>query len=132
MSKKFPIGAVLSVAQPKLLCDIGELYGILNYMTGENLMTHQLPRASKECKPVLLRMHPQLADIDHSGINPNTWREKLAELEARFGSELEVPQCREGEDYIAQDPIQEAVEMFGKDRVIAIGRDDDPTPEAQR
>jgi len=36
------------------------VYDILNYMTGDSLFTHQLPRASDECKPFLLEQFPQL------------------------------------------------------------------------
>jgi hypothetical protein len=31
-------------------------------MTGDSLFTHQLPRASDECKPYLLKQFPELAE----------------------------------------------------------------------
>ena len=60
MSKQFHLGDVLSVTSDFLLSPrkIDGVYDILNYMTGDDLYTHQLPRASKECKPWLLRKHP--------------------------------------------------------------------------
>src|SRR3990167_7087526 len=36
------------------------LTGIEIIMAGDNLFTHQLPRASDECKPYLLEQFPQL------------------------------------------------------------------------
>lgn len=60
-TKRFSIGAVLTITTEKFLCEVGELYGILNWMTSDELFTHQLPRASRECKPFLLDWFPDLA-----------------------------------------------------------------------
>src|SRR5262245_15740345 len=43
---------------------IGDLYKLLDYMTGDSLMTHQLPLASEAVKPDLLAQHPWLAEIE--------------------------------------------------------------------
>ena len=50
MTKTFDLGTVLTVTTGRLLTDIGNLYEILNFMTGDDLMTHQLPRATEACK----------------------------------------------------------------------------------
>ena len=55
MEKEFTTGQVLSAATGILMCEIGAVYEILNYMTGESLMTHQLPRVIREAQPVLLK-----------------------------------------------------------------------------
>lgn len=57
---KFPVKTVLTVTTGRLLCGMEEVYAILNYMTSDNLFTHQLPRAVKECTPWLLRWFPEL------------------------------------------------------------------------
>lgn len=51
-SKMIPLGDVLSVTQDALVSrsHIGGVYEILNFMTGDNLFTHQLPRAAAECQ----------------------------------------------------------------------------------
>jgi hypothetical protein len=67
-TKKFHIRPILSVTtgllltKPKAPDDngIGDLYELLNFMTGDSLFTHQLPRASTECGPWLLRWFPEL------------------------------------------------------------------------
>ena len=46
--REFPLGVVLSITTGKLLCPIGDVYDILNFLTGDNLFTHQLPRAMRE------------------------------------------------------------------------------------
>ena len=61
---KFHILDVLSITSGKLLSleKMDGLYKILNFLTGEDLYTHQLIRASKTCKPYLLKTYPVLVD----------------------------------------------------------------------
>ena len=60
MPREFPIEDVLSITDGRLLCEMGRVYAILNYLTGDNLLTHQLPRAAEECQPDVIRQHPRL------------------------------------------------------------------------
>lgn len=62
-TKAFHIGTVLSITDGKLvsLDHVGGIYDILNFMTGDSLMTHQLPRAMDECRPFLVEQHPGIA-----------------------------------------------------------------------
>ncbi len=61
--KEFHLGDVLSITTYHLVSPrhIGGVYDILNFMTGDNLFTHQLPRAGDECRPYLIEQFPQLA-----------------------------------------------------------------------
>ena len=87
---QFHIGVVLSVTTGKLLSrgGIGACYKILNYMTGDELHTHQLPRANKAARPAVLAQHPQLADETGEGVNAENIDEYLARMEAKFGVSL--------------------------------------------
>ena len=71
MSKDFHLGDILTVTTGRLVSPthMDGIYGILNYMTQDNLYTHQLPRASDQCKPWLLRWHPELAEVDTGGLD---------------------------------------------------------------
>ena len=62
-TKDFHIGDILSITSGILLSPdhIGGVYNILNWMTGDSLFTHQLPRVARECEPFLLAQHPDLA-----------------------------------------------------------------------
>ncbi len=62
-TKKFHLGDVLSITTGRLVSSrhIDGVYEILNFMTDDNLFTHQLPRAMGECRPHLLRQFSQLA-----------------------------------------------------------------------
>ena len=61
--KKFSILTVLSVTTDRLLCPIGELYDILGWLTDDSPYTHQLVRFADECKPYILKEHPQLEEV---------------------------------------------------------------------
>lgn len=119
--RDFHIGDILSVTTGKLVSPrlIEGVYDILNFMTGESLFTHQLPRVSREAAPVILRRHPQLADIDTSGVNSETWRAWLGEQIARFGEMLPVPKMTVDE-HERIDPISELAEKVHPDRIIVV------------
>lgn len=82
--KTFCLGDVLSITTGRLLSPrhIEGVYDILNFMTDDNLFTHQLPRASKKCAPFLLKQFPEL---EQAGSVENTARldELLADAEHR-------------------------------------------------
>lgn len=65
MTKQFDIGDILSITTERLVSPRGieGVYGILSFMAGENIYTHQLPRIGDEAKPELLRQHPFLISI---------------------------------------------------------------------
>lgn len=118
----FTLGDVLSITTGRLVSrdHIDGVYRILDYMTGDSLFTHQLPRASDECKPALLAQHPQLRDLDVPEFTGEdhvyAW---LTEQEDRFGETLDVdPLILKQGDY--SDPIGDLVQMVGPDKVIPV------------
>jgi len=121
MSKKFHLGDVLSITSGKLVSPrlMDGVYDILNYMTGENLFTHQLPRAGDVCGPYLLKQFPRLKDADCEGINQENWKECLDTLVKEYGETLEVEPLPKGE-YIPIDPITEAETMMGDPSKIVV------------
>lgn len=120
----FALGDVLSITTERLVSrdHIAGVYRILNYMTGESLMTHQLPRVAGECKPVLLAQHPQLAAI----VVPDelstaeavyAW---LDEQEKVYGATLPVSPLNP-EDHTSIDPLAELGLMGGPpEKVITV------------
>jgi len=95
MGKKFHLGVVLSVTSGKLLAPIGNLYKILDYMTGEELYTHELPSYNKLCKPYILEKYPNLANVDTSEVNRDNWKEFLDKQVSIYGEYLEVPKAKD-------------------------------------
>jgi hypothetical protein len=117
--KTFKIEEVLSAIYGILLCDIGRVYEVLNFVTGDNLFTHQLPRAGRQCQPLVEKQHPFLKEIDLSGINPENWKDRLAEIKAKYPNTIDLLAVN---DWQHINPITEAIEMRGGDqsKVITI------------
>jgi hypothetical protein len=129
MTKTFELGDVLSITTGHLVSrrHIDGIYDILNYMTGDNLFTHQLPRAMDECKPFLLAQHPELADVTVADVHGRdevyAWLDKQ---EAKFGALIDVePVPTEDHTYI--DPISELRMMRPDAEIISVvaGGEDD-------
>lgn len=112
--RSFHIGDVLSITTGRLLSlrHMEGVYDILNFMTGDNLFTHQLPRASDECRPYLLRQHPELKDVYVDDICRANVERRIAEIAAKHGTMLSVsPIPLMAHKRI--DPISEAESMMG-------------------
>ncbi|MCO5080916.1 MAG: hypothetical protein M9955_04570 [Rhizobiaceae bacterium] len=119
--KSFPTAAVLSVVTGSLLCDIGQVYEVLNFMTGESVYTHQLPRISREATPVLLARRPELqAAIDEADqVNPENWQAWLATWVERYGETMAVPRMTIGQ-HERIDPLSELAEKVHPSRIIVV------------
>jgi hypothetical protein len=129
--KDFALGDVLSITTDCLVSrdHIDGVYRILNYMTGDNLFTHQLPRAAGECKPALLAQHPQLADVEvpeefGGKEHVYSW---LAEQEAIYGVTLPVEPLA-AEDHTRIDPFSE-LRMKRPDMPIIAVEAESPRPQ---
>jgi hypothetical protein len=124
-TKTFHLGDVLSITTGRLVSPrhMEGVYDILDWMTGDSLMTHQLPRAVDECQGPLLAQHPDLAAIEvpddfgeggHAEQAVSNW---LAELAAAYGETREVTPLAEGE-HARIDPIAELRTMIRPDAEI--------------
>jgi len=118
VSKLFKLEDVVSVVTGYFMSeDIGDIYAILNYMTGDDLFTHQLPRAADACRPSLIEQHPLLAQLDFDGLELEEMRAKIEEVRPKTGNELWVSPLAEWEHKGA---IRELTELVGEDRVIVL------------
>jgi len=91
-NKDFELGDVLTITTGKLVSKrmMDGVYDILNYMTGCNLYTHQLPEASNKCRPYLLQQHPQLKSIDSDIVSKDNVWQWLDEQIKVYGEKLPV------------------------------------------
>lgn len=120
-TKDFHIGDILSITTDRLLSldHIGGVYNILNWMTGESLMTHQLPRASRECEAFLISQHPDLV-IDVPTITCEAEAITfLASLYPTLGEFRPVKPLPIG-DHTHIDPITELRMMKPNAQIIAV------------
>lgn len=130
MTKQFHLSDILSITHDRLFSTrhMDGVYDICNFLTQDNLFTHQLPRVHAECKAHLLALHPQLnalplltdgqiATMKCGG--GEWWKPWLSEQIERFGEYLEVTPIPKGiHEY--KNPIIEAMDMVGPDKVITI------------
>jgi hypothetical protein len=136
-TKPFHLGDILSVTTGRLVSPrhIEGVYDILNWMTGDSLFTHQLPRASRECRGPLLEQHPDLAAIsvpdefgdgskDSAKTAVDSW---LAEQVAIYGETREVaPLATDEHTHI--DPITEMRMIRPGAEVIVVETSEGLTP----
>jgi hypothetical protein len=120
-SKLFHLGDVLTITTGKLVSKrhMEGVYDILNFMTQDSLFTHQLPRASEEMRPILLKQHPQLASVSGDEVTPENFAAWIDGKCAEFGEELLVTQAPEhAHEFI--DPLSELAEKVHPDKIISV------------
>ena len=122
--KVFHLGQLLSITTGCLVSPVGKypidgVYEILNFLTKDELYTHQLPRAWKACKPWVLLQKPELSGVDASDVTGENWRSWLDEQVEKFGELHELTPLN-GDDWTQIDPVEEARAMIGDDKVIVI------------
>lgn len=130
-TKTFHIGDILSITTGRLVSPrhIDGVYDILDWMTNDQLFTHQLPRASREAEPHLKEWFPDLAAIevpDDFGGEEAVWT-WLDEQVAIYGKERAVPQL-EAVEHTHIDPLTELSTMMRPDQNLIVvemdGQDD--------
>jgi len=129
-TRDFPLGDILTITTERLLArgGISAVYEILNWMTGDNLYTHQLPRAAQECAPHLLKQHPDLAAVtvpEFGGDERAVWA-WLDEQVRRFGETRPVARLNP-DDHTSIDPLTE-LRMIAPNAPV-IGVEIQPTTE---
>lgn len=122
--QKFRLGVVASAYSGKLLCSIDSMYKILNFMTGDNLYTHQLPRAMDVCRPYLQKQFGWLADFDFTAVSRDDWHGFLTGLEKEHGEFLEVSKLPDGA-WEHKNPLLELLSMMDEPNNLQTGENDD-------
>jgi thiamine pyrophosphate-dependent acetolactate synthase large subunit-like protein len=120
--KEFATCDVLSTITGRLIGNMGGIYEVLNYMTGESVFTHQLPRIGREATPVVVAAHPQLQQaIDEAEqVNQENWQQWRQTWEDRYGMTISVPQFTEA-THERIDPISELAEHVHPDKIHVVG-----------
>lgn len=119
---KISLADLLSVTTGVLLShDMGGVYRTLGFLTGDSLMTHQLPAACEAMRPVLLEQLPWLVNL----VPPQetTTEELLAWLDSagvEYGAEFEVS-AAPADIWGEHDPVRDLIDMVGANKkVIAV------------
>jgi hypothetical protein len=127
-TRLFHLGDILTITTGRLVSPrhMDGVYDILNFMTGDNLFTHQLPRACDECAGPLLAQHPDLAAVDvpenfGGKEDADAW---LTRQVARFGEMRTVTPLHE-DDHTRIGPLMELSRIAPQAEVIAVILPDD-------
>ena len=119
--RDFHIGDIVSAGTGMLVSPrhIEGVYDILNFMTGESLFTHQLPRVCRESTPVLLRQHLSLSETFEEArqVNPDNWRIWLEKWINRHGETLPISPMT-NDDHESIDALSELSEHVHPDKII--------------
>ena len=117
-TRDFHLGDILSVTTGRLVSPrhMEGVYDILNFMTGNNLFTHQLPRAGREMAPRLLAQHPDLREVTGDDVTPENHAEWLERQVAKYGETR--PVRPEHQFHEIRDAVKEAQDAVGADRVV--------------
>ena len=116
---EFSTGEIITAATGKLCCPMDRVYAILNFLTGDNLFTHQLPRAFRACQAHVQEQCSWTKELDESRCTSETWEAFLSDAEKKYGTKHNLFPLPSGL-WTAKDPIQEAEEMIGPERVIVV------------
>jgi len=113
-TKEYHLSDIVSITTGRPVSNrhIEGVYDILNFMTGDNLFTHQLGRASKECGPVILEQHPQLKKINSDECSTDNWQEWINGLVEKYGEWLPIAPVGEGQ-HMKINPVAELESMIG-------------------
>lgn len=123
-TKTYHVADLFSVYSGCLLTlrGVEAIYDVVDFVTGQPHMTHQLPRAMEQTVgPELLRQHPWLADIETPDVSTEaevtTWSAWAADA---YGEMHDVQALPEGA-YVGREPFAELREMAPDLPIISVG-----------
>lgn len=113
---------------------IGGVYEVLNFMTGDNLFTHVLPRAFKQCSPVLEVQFPWLKTMRET-IELSKTQCKTGEWNGVFVGICEHYRESYGDSFEPiplllwqrRNPLEELADMVGEDKIIVVETEGETT-----
>lgn len=135
-TRSFPLDEILSITTGRLVADrhMDAVYEVLNFMTGDSLFTHQLPRAATWARPLILAQHQRLVDVPEPtdlnvGGDKAATQERitawLAPLRERLGDSLLL--TSQEDRWAHRDSIEELLLMRGPMEAVPVG-DHDESP----
>ena len=136
MKRYLRAAVIFSLCQSRLTTDFNNVHEAIEFISGQPVWTHQIPRVFTFLQPTLRKQFPWAFSDDATVANDligrmadsNAPRESLLSeidsqmriLSEKFGDSHEVTQIEDPES-IYKNPLVEAAEMFGG-RVVAESR----------
>ncbi len=129
-AKEFSTGAAISISSGYMLAreGFGAVHELMEWLAGFPIWTHQIPRMSDELRALALAQHANLPLREAlEPVDAERWEEVLSGWERRLGKTFTFTK---GDGTLAtqRNPIDEAVERFGAEKVIPIVTDRKRSP----
>lgn len=120
-TRDFSTAAVISAMTGILVCPMGDMHELLQWMADEPVWTHQLPRVSREAATIILANHPQLAPVatEAEGVTPDNWMVWRDTWCRRYGETIAVPKLT-ASTHERIDPLSELAESVHPDRIVQL------------
>lgn len=114
-TREWPTDVVLSVVTGSLVSEFSFVHQMLEWMAGEPVWTHQLPRVCREAVPVIIAAHPSLqAAVDEAEqVTRENWSEWRRTWLDRYGETLTVPRIPAA-DHRSIGPLTELESMLSR------------------
>ena len=113
IQKEFDLGAILNITTKRLFTSMEDVYEVLNYLTGDSIYTHQLPRVMPLAKAYVLSLYPELTGVGDT-VEINSFDDAKAFIKEQkkvFGNKLPLSPMEKNDGYSYVDPIEEAIDM---------------------
>ncbi len=110
--RNFDLGTVLTITSGRLFTNMDNVYDILNYLSNDEIYTHQIPRVMKVAQVHVLGRYPQLDGVGKDVIINSEQDVKafIDEQKGIYGDSFGLSPMTE-EMYQHIDPIEEAIDM---------------------
>ena len=135
--KEFPFADVLDIVIDRVISN--GISKVLEFMTGDKLLSSQFPGVAEKCRPYLIKQHPlfdskemreAVADFDERfkgiGVKDKDIEKRhqivqdwLAVQIEKYGKTIKIKPIPPGA-YKSKDPIEEAVEMMGGSEKVSV------------
>lgn len=112
--KEIDLSIILSITTGRLYADFGEICKTLEFITGDDIFIHQVPRVTIAVGQYLTKLFPELYGVgQNDDVKGREQTRKFISLQKeKFGNTRTVGRMPKNEYYIYIDPVVEA-EDFG-------------------
>lgn len=122
-TRSFPLGTVLSLTTDVLLREsFGDVAECAEFLADMPIWTHQRVVLKDPLMHAIVAQHPDLPVGELTEGERANWQNWLADQEAIHGTEISLRPAPEW--FSARDPIKDAVDLVGEDRVHVLAVDD--------
>ncbi len=116
MQRDFDLGAILNITTSRLFTNMDDVYEVLDYLTGDSIYTHQIPRVMDAAQPYVLSLHPELKGVGDN-VEINSFEDAKAFVDEQkkiFGEKLSLKPMSKTDGYSYVDPMEEVDEIHSK------------------